>query len=58
MKEAYFLIKEEKGGMRMEYRLFQEELAEKILSPLAAKSAASKGRFGADAKSNFRTEFQ
>lgn len=27
----------------MEYRLFQEELEEKILSPLAAKSAASKG---------------
>ena len=58
MKEAYFLIKEEKGGMRMEYRLFQEELEEKILSPLAAKSAASKGRMRPEEKCDFRTDFQ
>ena len=58
MKEAYFLIKEEKGGMRMEYRLFQEELEEKMLSPLAAKSATSKGRLRPEEKCDFRTDFQ
>ena len=58
MKEAYFLIKEEKGGMRMDYRLFQEELEEKILSPLAAKSATSKGRMRPEEKCDFRTDFQ
>ena len=42
----------------MEYRLFQEELEEKILSPLAAKSAASKGRLRPEEKCDFRTDFQ
>ena len=42
----------------MKYRLFQEELEEKILGPLAAKSAASKGRLRPEEKCDFRTDFQ
>ena len=34
----------------MEYRLFQEELEEKILSPLAAKSAASQRKSAISAR--------
>lgn len=42
----------------MEYRLFQEELEEKMLGEFAAKSANSRGRARAEEKCDIRTDFQ
>ena len=42
----------------MEFRLFQEELEEKMLGQYAAKSVNTKGRQKDEEKCDLRTEFQ